>query len=132
MLYRCVFAYCHRVAQLTGYDPPDLIEKTLYHYVHGCDVLQLQHAHRVCKCFFSYYSMQLIFPRELCSSIFSSTKGHYFQKDQLSWKCNTVTTWKQTFENVPSMFPSVFFYPTGGTTEIFSFRATSICGTRRE
>ncbi|XP_050460580.1 single-minded homolog 2 isoform X3 [Cataglyphis hispanica] len=36
-----------RVAQLTGYDPPDLIEKTLYHYVHGCDVLQLQHAHRV-------------------------------------------------------------------------------------
>ncbi|XP_011637840.2 neuronal PAS domain-containing protein 3-like [Pogonomyrmex barbatus] len=36
-----------RVAQLTGYDPPDLIEKTLYHYVHGCDVLQLRHAHHV-------------------------------------------------------------------------------------
>ncbi|XP_012234285.1 protein single-minded isoform X2 [Linepithema humile] len=39
-----------RVAQLTGYDPPDLIEKTLYHYVHGCDVLQLRHAHRVLLC----------------------------------------------------------------------------------
>ncbi|XP_071571556.1 uncharacterized protein Sim isoform X1 [Temnothorax nylanderi] len=36
-----------RVAQLTGYDPPDLIEKTLYHYVHTCDVLQLRHAHHV-------------------------------------------------------------------------------------
>ncbi|XP_039310061.1 single-minded homolog 2 isoform X2 [Solenopsis invicta] len=36
-----------RVAQLTGYDPPDLIEKTLYHYVHGCDIFQLRHAHHV-------------------------------------------------------------------------------------
>ncbi|KAL0120798.1 hypothetical protein PUN28_008469 [Cardiocondyla obscurior] len=36
-----------RVAQLTGYDPPDLIEKTLYHYVHACDILQLRHAHHV-------------------------------------------------------------------------------------
>ncbi|XP_076668042.1 bHLH transcription factor single-minded isoform X2 [Andrena cerasifolii] len=36
-----------RVAQLTGYNPPDLIEKTLYHYVHGCDALQLKHAHRI-------------------------------------------------------------------------------------
>ncbi|XP_071861530.1 bHLH transcription factor single-minded isoform X1 [Bombus fervidus] len=33
------------VSQLTGYDPPDLIEKTLYHYVHGCDMMQLRHAH---------------------------------------------------------------------------------------
>jgi len=44
---------CYRVAQLTGYDPPDLIEKTLYHYVHGCDILQLRHAHHVCK--YLYY-----------------------------------------------------------------------------
>ncbi|KAI2660149.1 hypothetical protein H4Q32_025861 [Labeo rohita] len=27
-----------RVAELTGYEPQDLIEKTLYHHVHGCDV----------------------------------------------------------------------------------------------
>ncbi|XP_020283743.1 single-minded homolog 2-like isoform X2 [Pseudomyrmex gracilis] len=39
-----------RVAQLTGYEPSDLIEKTLYHYVHGCDILQLRHAHRVLLC----------------------------------------------------------------------------------
>jgi len=45
----------YRVAQLTGYDPPDLIEKTLYHYVHGCDILQLRHAHRVCKYFLAHY-----------------------------------------------------------------------------
>ncbi|XP_066588531.1 single-minded homolog 2 isoform X2 [Prorops nasuta] len=36
-----------RTPQLTGYDPTDLIEKTLYHYVHACDVVQLQRAHRI-------------------------------------------------------------------------------------
>lgn len=45
-----IFCY-YRVAQLTGYDPPDLIEKTLYHYVHGCDIFQLRHAHHVRKCY---------------------------------------------------------------------------------
>ncbi|KAG7201772.1 hypothetical protein KM043_004492 [Ampulex compressa] len=39
-----------RVAELTGYDPPDLIEKTLYHYVHGCDMLQVGYAHRLLLC----------------------------------------------------------------------------------
>ncbi|XP_076245099.1 bHLH transcription factor single-minded [Calliopsis andreniformis] len=35
------------VAQLTGYNPPELIEKTLYHYVHGCDASQLRYAHHI-------------------------------------------------------------------------------------
>lgn len=43
--------YCCSVSQLTGYDPPDLIEKTLYHYVHGCDMMQLRHAHGTRKYF---------------------------------------------------------------------------------
>lgn len=34
-----------RVAHLTGYEPQDLIEKTLYHYVHGSDILALRYAH---------------------------------------------------------------------------------------
>ncbi|KAG1699378.1 Single-minded 1 [Nymphon striatum] len=34
-----------RVAQLTGYEPQDLIEKTLYHYVHPSDILILRQAH---------------------------------------------------------------------------------------
>ncbi|XP_052463694.1 single-minded homolog 2 [Carassius gibelio] len=34
-----------RVAELTGYEPQDLIEKTLYHHVHVCDVFQLRYAH---------------------------------------------------------------------------------------
>ncbi|XP_070568109.1 single-minded homolog 2-like isoform X2 [Ptychodera flava] len=34
-----------RVAALTGYEPQDLIEKTLYHYVHGMDVLHIRYAH---------------------------------------------------------------------------------------
>ncbi|KTG34693.1 hypothetical protein cypCar_00022442 [Cyprinus carpio] len=36
-----------RVAELTGYEPQDLIEKTLYHHVHGCDVFHLRHAHHL-------------------------------------------------------------------------------------
>ncbi|CAH1964035.1 unnamed protein product [Acanthoscelides obtectus] len=34
-----------RVAHLTGYEPQDLIEKTLYHYVHGSDLLALRYSH---------------------------------------------------------------------------------------
>ncbi|KAJ8917219.1 hypothetical protein NQ315_012711 [Exocentrus adspersus] len=34
-----------RVAQLTGYEPQDLIEKTLYHYVHGNDMFALRYSH---------------------------------------------------------------------------------------
>ncbi|XP_053979895.1 single-minded homolog 2 isoform X2 [Hylaeus volcanicus] len=36
-----------RMAEMTGYNPPDLIEKNLYHYVHGCDACQLRQAHRI-------------------------------------------------------------------------------------
>ncbi|XP_055065073.1 single-minded homolog 2 [Misgurnus anguillicaudatus] len=36
-----------RVAELTGYEPQDLIEKTLYHHVHGCDVFHLRYAHHI-------------------------------------------------------------------------------------
>ncbi|XP_026725622.1 single-minded homolog 1 isoform X2 [Trichoplusia ni] len=34
-----------RVASLTGYEPQDLIEKTLYHYIHGTDVLHMRDSH---------------------------------------------------------------------------------------
>lgn len=40
---------CVRVAELTGYEPQDLIEKTLYHHVHGCDVFHLRYAHHLCE-----------------------------------------------------------------------------------
>nr|CAD7441572.1 unnamed protein product [Timema bartmani] len=36
-----------RVAQLTGYEPQDLIEKTLYHYIHGCDILHMRCSHSI-------------------------------------------------------------------------------------
>ncbi|XP_061675966.1 single-minded homolog 1-like isoform X2 [Syngnathoides biaculeatus] len=36
-----------RVAELTGYEPQDLIEKTLYHHVHSCDSFQLRCAHHL-------------------------------------------------------------------------------------
>lgn len=34
-----------RVASLTGYEPQDLIEKTLYHYIHGYDCLHMRYSH---------------------------------------------------------------------------------------
>ncbi|XP_065352797.1 single-minded homolog 1 isoform X2 [Cloeon dipterum] len=34
-----------RVSQLTGYEPQDLIEKTLYHYIHCCDVMHMRFSH---------------------------------------------------------------------------------------
>ncbi|XP_076334054.1 single-minded homolog 1-like isoform X1 [Tachypleus tridentatus] len=34
-----------RVAHLTGYEPQDLIEKTLYHYIHGSDCLNMRYSH---------------------------------------------------------------------------------------
>nr|CAD7454410.1 unnamed protein product [Timema tahoe] len=39
-----------RVAQLTGYEPQDLIEKTLYHYIHGCDILHMRCSHSIWLC----------------------------------------------------------------------------------
>lgn len=33
------------VAPLTGYEPQDLIEKTLYHYIHGYDCLHMRYSH---------------------------------------------------------------------------------------
>ncbi|XP_041842855.1 single-minded homolog 1-A isoform X2 [Melanotaenia boesemani] len=36
-----------RVAELTGYEPQDLIEKTLYHHVHSCDCFHLRCAHHL-------------------------------------------------------------------------------------
>ncbi|XP_065156581.1 single-minded homolog 1 isoform X2 [Atheta coriaria] len=34
-----------RVAQLTGYEPQDLIEKTLYHYIHATDIFSMRFSH---------------------------------------------------------------------------------------
>ena len=38
-----------RVLQITGYEPQDLVDKTLYHYVHTQDLMGLRWAHQVCK-----------------------------------------------------------------------------------
>lgn len=39
-----------RVAQLTGFEPQDLIEKTLYHYIHGSDIIQMRFSHHQLLC----------------------------------------------------------------------------------
>lgn len=45
---RCVCPW-HRVAQLTGYEPQDLIERTLYQYIHACDIVHMKFAHHTRK-----------------------------------------------------------------------------------
>lgn len=42
-------SFLSRVAELTGYEPQDLIEKTLYHHVHSCDIFHLRCAHHLCE-----------------------------------------------------------------------------------
>lgn len=37
------------MAELTGYEPQDLIEKTLYRLVHTGDTFHLRHAHHLCE-----------------------------------------------------------------------------------
>ena len=39
------------VSLLTGYEPQDLIEKTLYQYVHAEDMMSLRTGHLTCKNF---------------------------------------------------------------------------------
>lgn len=46
--------YCYRVSQLTGFEPQDLIEKTLYQYIHASDILAMRYAHQICKCHASH------------------------------------------------------------------------------
>ncbi|KAL7030589.1 hypothetical protein ACKWTF_006715 [Chironomus riparius] len=36
-----------RVSQLTGFEPQDLIEKTLYQYIHASDILSMRYAHQI-------------------------------------------------------------------------------------
>jgi len=35
-----------RVADLLGFEPQDLLDKTLYHYVHASDIHHLRDAHQ--------------------------------------------------------------------------------------
>ncbi|CAG7828035.1 unnamed protein product [Allacma fusca] len=39
-----------RVAALTGYEPQDLIERTLYHYIHSCDIVSMRISHHTLLC----------------------------------------------------------------------------------
>ena len=45
------------VSLLTGFEPQDLIEKTLYQYVHAEDMLSLRSVHLTCK----HYILQRLF-----------------------------------------------------------------------
>ncbi|NXA21977.1 SIM1 protein, partial [Ibidorhyncha struthersii] len=59
-----------RVAELTGYEPQDLIEKTLYHHVHGCDTFHLRCAHHLMAV--SHHEKVEVF------NVFPFAKKHHF------------------------------------------------------
>ncbi|KXJ71184.1 hypothetical protein RP20_CCG021284 [Aedes albopictus] len=44
-----------KVAQLTGYEPQDLIEKTLYQYIHASDILHMRYSHQIRQVTTKYY-----------------------------------------------------------------------------
>lgn len=35
-----------RITALTGYDPPDIIDRNLYHFCHASDLINLRYAHQ--------------------------------------------------------------------------------------
>ena len=47
------------MAALTGYEPQDLIEKTLYHYIHACDILHMRFAHHTREFALRFYRIQI-------------------------------------------------------------------------
>lgn len=49
IIKKAIFPPWPRVAQLTGYEPQDLIERTLYQYIHACDILHMRFAHHTRK-----------------------------------------------------------------------------------
>lgn len=58
------------MASLTGYEPQDLIEKTLYHYIHGTDVLHMRYSHCTCRFFFLvYHELILAFRSNLALNV---------------------------------------------------------------
>ncbi len=44
-----------QVSQLTGYEPQDLIEKTLYQYVHSEDMMPIRAMHLTRKRYFFHH-----------------------------------------------------------------------------
>lgn len=40
----------HRVFQLTGYEPHELVQSTLYQHVHAADIHHIRYSHQTRKC----------------------------------------------------------------------------------
>lgn len=79
----CVFVLL-RVAELTGYEPQDLIEKTLYHHVHSCDSFHLRCAHHLCELGLFYSPMNSF-------SLYTRTRTHnriMWFKSFITFLCN--------------------------------------------
>lgn len=68
MLMAARISFLSRVAELTGYEPQDLIEKTLYHHVHSCDIFHLRCAHHLCE---SHFCPPLCFNLRLADFLLS-------------------------------------------------------------
>ena len=52
--------FIYRVFQLTGYEPQDLIEKTLYQHIHLQDLPSIKLAHQTCMYMFYYFSITFL------------------------------------------------------------------------
>lgn len=41
--------FVYSVQQLTGYAPQELIDKTLYKFIHAADAMHVRDSHMICK-----------------------------------------------------------------------------------
>ena len=54
-----------KVGPLTGYEPQDLIERTLYQYVHADDMNGIRASHITCKCTLGEEPLENVFSNVL-------------------------------------------------------------------
>ncbi len=96
------------MAELTGYEPQDLIEKTLYHHVHSCDIFHLRCAHHLCE---SQACSPLCFYNRLADLLLSDTNcpGNLLQPpraDYHTWP--TCTYEKMSLLTLISVYCQIF------------------------
>uniref|UniRef100_A0A7N8XKS7 Single-minded homolog 1-like n=1 Tax=Mastacembelus armatus TaxID=205130 RepID=A0A7N8XKS7_9TELE len=77
-----------RVAELTGYEPQDLIEKTLYHHVHSCDTFHL----RCATCCSHHMQSHVSHPHKHVCQV--TTKYYRFLAKQGGW------VWVQSYATI--------------------------------
>lgn len=79
-----------RVAHLTGYEPQDLIEKTLYQHVHVADLLHIRFAHHTRKYFNFFIRMKRVRQFDTGSSETFPSRPTFFVNQEKLYMPNVI------------------------------------------